>query len=655
MSTRPTRRRAAGAGACSSSRTTDHSAAQVSDAQLVNLLGDQDSLRLVVLNSCEGARTSVVDPFAGIATSIVELGIPAVVAMQFEISDKAAITFAEELYQSLIARQDPIDVAVAEARKAVFTEVNETEWATPVLFLRNEDGRLFDFAPVVARRARQGPRRPPRPIRPPSMTASRRRPPYRAARGGRGRRSRHGDGWRTAATGGRPPAAGAAARGHRPGGRADPAAGGAHHDRRRGTGAPRRPPPSGTPATWISPTGPRPMAQPQAKRASSASRPWMIGVIAVVVVVLLLGGLSAAGLFGTAQETPGPSNCDRTSSATDRSNWTDVHATGSADTTTHGYPVVPGTKDEWVGPRSKSNKLAVAGGASSSVTERQHAASPRPGGGQTVPAGVATDLPRRLRLRSGLGPAAQCHRLRALPERWLADQVRRARHRAASRWGGRPGHLGQGSGVEGRRPPGRVITHRPGGATAISCSRGPGLPTRPGCVEDIVLATFSKRIGDYIVPIDHPAVVSDEWSEIRKISVDPTNDQRILVTGRNMKSPGKEFGVWVVDLGGDRALLPGSENATYAIVGTNDAVVAIERGNQDGWGPALLAWPRGRTGQPDRIPADDIIAKMPDGSGSAVPNRSSSRGSPLRPLATLGMRSSPPRGTPTSRGPSRRS
>src|SRR5436190_11717890 len=127
----------------------DHSAAQVSDAQLVNLLGDQDSLRLVVLNSCEGARTSVVDPFAGMATSIVALGIPAVVAMQFEISDKAAITFAEELYESLIGRQDPIDVAVAEARKAVFTEVNETEWATPVLFLRSEDGRLFDFAPVA--------------------------------------------------------------------------------------------------------------------------------------------------------------------------------------------------------------------------------------------------------------------------------------------------------------------------------------------------------------------------------------------------------------------------------------------------------------------------------------------------------------------------
>ncbi len=125
----------------------DRTKAPISDAQLVNLLGDLN-LRLVVLNSCEGARSNALDPFAGIATSIVGLGIPAVLAMQFEISDKAAIAFADELYQSLIVRQETIDVAVAEARKAVFTEVNETEWATPVLFLRNADGRIFDFGPA---------------------------------------------------------------------------------------------------------------------------------------------------------------------------------------------------------------------------------------------------------------------------------------------------------------------------------------------------------------------------------------------------------------------------------------------------------------------------------------------------------------------------
>ena len=128
----------------------DGSAAQITEAVLTNLLGDQTSLRLVVLNSCEGARTTLTDPFAGIATSIVQLGVPAVIAMQFTISDRAAITFADELFTSLIGRQYPVDAAVAEARKAVFTEVNEIEWATPVLFMRASNGQLFDFMAAPA-------------------------------------------------------------------------------------------------------------------------------------------------------------------------------------------------------------------------------------------------------------------------------------------------------------------------------------------------------------------------------------------------------------------------------------------------------------------------------------------------------------------------
>ena len=277
----------------------DHSAAQVSDAQLVNLLGDQDSLRLVVLNSCEGARTSAVDPFAGIATSIVALGIPAVVAMQFEISDKAAITFAEELYQSLIGRQAPIDVAVAEARKAVFTEVNETEWATPVLFLRNEDGRLFDFAPVVeaGTAATAAGAKAEAPAVDDGVAAA-------AAAGGGAARA----GSATAAgAAGASVAAGAATAGDAAAGGGAAASGAATTMAGgvAGTGTLTEGPPSGgPPATWMSPTGPRPMAQPQVKRTSPASRPWAIGAIAVIVVVLLLGGMSAAGLFGPAGESP---------------------------------------------------------------------------------------------------------------------------------------------------------------------------------------------------------------------------------------------------------------------------------------------------------------------------------------------------------------
>lgn len=84
------------------------------------LLHDHRSLRLAVLNSCEGARNSRTDPFAGIATTLKRQGVPAVVAMQFEITDDAAITFASEFYAAL-AEGFPVDSALAEARKAIYS------------------------------------------------------------------------------------------------------------------------------------------------------------------------------------------------------------------------------------------------------------------------------------------------------------------------------------------------------------------------------------------------------------------------------------------------------------------------------------------------------------------------------------------------------
>ena len=73
----------------------------VSGGQLGDILHDEKTLRLAVLNSCEGARTSVDDPFSGVATSLIEREIPAVIGMQFEITDRAAIEFASEFYSSL--------------------------------------------------------------------------------------------------------------------------------------------------------------------------------------------------------------------------------------------------------------------------------------------------------------------------------------------------------------------------------------------------------------------------------------------------------------------------------------------------------------------------------------------------------------------------
>ncbi len=116
----------------------------VSGQYLGTILHDHRSLRLVVLNACEGARTSPEDPYAGVAQTLLRQGVPAVIAMQFEIFEDAAIAFAREFYGA-IADGYPVDAAVSEARKAIFAGGNETEWGTPVLFMYAPNGKIFDL------------------------------------------------------------------------------------------------------------------------------------------------------------------------------------------------------------------------------------------------------------------------------------------------------------------------------------------------------------------------------------------------------------------------------------------------------------------------------------------------------------------------------
>jgi hypothetical protein len=117
-------------------------------------LHNHDPLRLVVLNACEGARSDPTDPFAGTAQTLIQQGIPAVVAMQFEITDPAAIVFTSELYAA-VADGYPLDAALSQARQAIYTDVSEVEWATPVLYLRAPDGRIFDVPSRAGERAKR--------------------------------------------------------------------------------------------------------------------------------------------------------------------------------------------------------------------------------------------------------------------------------------------------------------------------------------------------------------------------------------------------------------------------------------------------------------------------------------------------------------------
>ena len=100
-------------------------------------------MQLAVLNACEGARTSGRDAFSGVGQALVRQGLPAVVAMQTEISDRAALVFSHEFYYFL-TRGLGIDAAICEVRKAMAVSDEASEWGTAVL-LRSGADQPFSF------------------------------------------------------------------------------------------------------------------------------------------------------------------------------------------------------------------------------------------------------------------------------------------------------------------------------------------------------------------------------------------------------------------------------------------------------------------------------------------------------------------------------
>jgi hypothetical protein len=123
-----------------------HKSTPLSGKQMGVLFSNAPSVRLAVLNACQSAeisRSRALDPFSSVAAALVIAGLPAVVAMQFPISDQAALAFSNGFY-SRLAGGDPVDVAVAFGRETLFLEMTSgQEWGTPVLFMRVSDGRPF--------------------------------------------------------------------------------------------------------------------------------------------------------------------------------------------------------------------------------------------------------------------------------------------------------------------------------------------------------------------------------------------------------------------------------------------------------------------------------------------------------------------------------
>ncbi|GAB4436989.1 MAG: hypothetical protein Kow00120_04210 [Anaerolineae bacterium] len=98
------------------------------------------SLALVYLNACETATPTADSDLVSAANALIDAGVPAVVAMQYEIPSRLAGVFARAFYQA-IAEEMPAHLAVADARRVVKAappargESVSVAWGIPVLYL----------------------------------------------------------------------------------------------------------------------------------------------------------------------------------------------------------------------------------------------------------------------------------------------------------------------------------------------------------------------------------------------------------------------------------------------------------------------------------------------------------------------------------------
>jgi CHAT domain len=106
-------------------------------------------LRVVILQSCHSAAPTpkLGPPFVGIGPRLVQLGVPAVIAMQDYVAMDDARLFAAAFYRSLL-RSGLVDVAVNEGRQAIFRKSKNDNFSIPALFMRLKGGLLWRPDPL---------------------------------------------------------------------------------------------------------------------------------------------------------------------------------------------------------------------------------------------------------------------------------------------------------------------------------------------------------------------------------------------------------------------------------------------------------------------------------------------------------------------------
>lgn len=106
--------------------------------------------RLVVLNACSSGESSPDDLLSSTAAALVHSGVSSAFAMQFPVTDPAALAFSRGFYQAL-AQGIAVDEAVRLGRIAIEgTSEHTLEWVAPVIYLRTDNTRLFELTSVAS-------------------------------------------------------------------------------------------------------------------------------------------------------------------------------------------------------------------------------------------------------------------------------------------------------------------------------------------------------------------------------------------------------------------------------------------------------------------------------------------------------------------------
>jgi hypothetical protein len=123
-------------------QNTDGNAQRVIDDDFAGMLNRLSSPpHLVVLAACQSAKQSMKAAFSGLGPKLVQIGLPAVIAMQENVTVLSARQFAATFYQRLLAH-GVADLALNEARGTLITN-GRYDAAVPVLFMRLPNGRLW--------------------------------------------------------------------------------------------------------------------------------------------------------------------------------------------------------------------------------------------------------------------------------------------------------------------------------------------------------------------------------------------------------------------------------------------------------------------------------------------------------------------------------